>query len=253
MSRRAVGYSRRRAVIERSAIWHSKKRVIVLVVVAYVLLSVFSMTLAGLIVGREAVWFIAGGAVAAVVPLLRDVFGSNEYRRLTDAALAEEFTASELRHLRFKGWKRLDRVEFYAHDVDHVIVGAGGVYAIETKYTNVPWPITDNRFNNIWANEAVAQARRNADNIKSLLTQKLKATYDVQPLLMIWGDGRPKLDEPITVDRGVVVVTGRLLRKHLNARPASLGAKDVDRIARELRQFVNGKEAADRARRMASA
>ena len=195
---------------------------------------------------------MAGGALAYFAPCLRDIFASAEHRRLTDARFAEEFTSSQLRPLRLHGWKQLDRVEFHSRDVDHVIVGPGGVYVIETKNTNVAWSIEGHSFSNQWAIDAVAQSRRNADHIRALLTQKLKATYDVRPLLVIWGDGRPNLDNPINVDRGVVVVTGRLLRKHLKAQPALLTSSEVDRIARQLHHFVKGKKAFDRAAGKAS-
>ena len=143
------------------------------------------MSLRRLLCEREVVWFLAGLEVAAFLPAFRAAFTTHEYHRLTDAALAEVFTAAELRRLQLKGWKRMDHVEFHAHDVDHVIVGPGGVLVIETKYTNVSWPIYDNRFDNTWANDAVDQARRNADHIKALPAQKLKASYDGQPIRMI--------------------------------------------------------------------
>jgi len=211
------------------------------------------IVVAALVANSNVAWFVAGIAVAAFLPTIRDSFVTNEYRRLTDAALAEEFTAAELRRLRHDGWKRVDRVEFHDHDVDHVIAGPGGVFVIETKHTNFSWPIVDNRFGNEWANDGVSQARRNADKIRALLSQKLRTSFDVQPILMVWGDGRPKLDTPTTVDHGVVVVTGDLLRRHLSAQPAVLTRDDVDRIAHQLHQFVVGKEALDRTRRLASA
>jgi Nuclease-related domain len=208
---------------------------------------------ATLFVRRGIVWFLAGLELAAFLPAFRAAFTTHEYQRLTDAAPAEEFTAAELRRLRLKGWKRVDHVEFHAYDVDHVMVGPGGVFVIETKYTNVPWPISDNRFENSWANDAAAQARRNADHIKALIAQKLKTSYDAHAILMIWGDGRPNMDGPTELSRGAVIATGGLLRRQLASQVAVLSSDDVDRVAHELRAFVTGKEFADRARRLASA
>ena len=253
MFRRAGAYSRRRAGVERLAIWNANRRLIVLACCGYLIVSTGLVIATTLLSRREVAWFLAGVEVAAFLPGIRATFITHEYRRLTDAALAEEFTASELRRLRLKGWKRLDHVEFHAYDVDHVIVGPGGVFVIETKYNNVSWPISDNRFDNTWANDAVAQARRNADHIKALLAQKLKASYEAQAILMIWGDGRPSLDSTTEVSRGVVVATGGLLRRHLTAQAAVLNSDDVDQIAHELRTFITGKESADRTRRLASA
>jgi hypothetical protein len=251
--RRAGAYARQRAAIERLRIWKANTCLIAVAVCGYFFTSAVFVAAAVLFANREVGWFLAGVAVAAFLPMMRAAFISNEYRRLTDAALAEGFTASELRILWLKGWRRIDRIEFHAHDVDHVIVGPGGIFVIETKCTNVPWPLSDNRFDNDWANEAVAQARRNADKIKALLAQKLKSSYHVNAMLMVWGDGRPKLEAPTWVNRGVVVVTGHLLRGHLTAQAAVLTADEIDRIASQLRAFVADKEAADRTRRLASA
>jgi len=48
--------------------------------------------------------------------------------------LAEQWTASELRKLRRRGWRVLNHVMLKQRDIDHVLIGPGGVYAVETKW-----------------------------------------------------------------------------------------------------------------------
>ncbi|MEO8425435.1 MAG: nuclease-related domain-containing protein [Actinomycetota bacterium] len=213
--------------------------------VGYILASVALVFAASVVFREELAWFVAGLSVAAFVPLVRAVFITHEYRRLSEAALAEEFTSSELHALRWGGWKTIDRVQFDRYDVDHVIVGPGGVCVVETKNTNVSWPIEGGRFNDAWALEAVTQVRRNADHIKSLLKQKAGVSLEVETILMVWGDGRPQLSGPADVGRGVTVVTGRLLQDYLRAKPPTLETHEIAEVARALSQFVNDKDLFD--------
>jgi len=47
---------------------------------------------------------------------------------------AEEWTASELRPLRRRGWTLVNHVMIEKSNVDHALLGLGGFVAIETKY-----------------------------------------------------------------------------------------------------------------------
>jgi hypothetical protein len=68
--------------------------------------------------------FFAGAAIASLGWMVLYVCGGAEHRRLSDAALGEDFTSTELRRLP-RGWAHLDNVEFHRCDVDHVLVGPG--------------------------------------------------------------------------------------------------------------------------------
>ena len=151
MAGRAGAYSRGLASVERLLIWRTNRRRIAFASVGYVFTSASLVFAASMAFRRELAWFVAGLAVAAFGPLVRAIFMTHEYRRLSESELAEEFTSSELRSLRWCGWKTIDRVQFDRYDVDHVAIGPGGVCVIETKNTNVSWPVEAGHFSDAWA------------------------------------------------------------------------------------------------------
>jgi Nuclease-related domain len=76
--------------------------------------------------------------------------------------LGEQWTASELRRLRRDGWRVVNHVRLSAWDIDHVLVGPGGVFAVETKWSATAWrfdPFEDRIL------AAVRQARENAKRL----------------------------------------------------------------------------------------
>lgn len=80
---------------------------------------------------------VATTVLSTVLWVARETDGG---RALRDGAQAERWTATDLRW--FMWWRRLHRQRWYvvhsvgfAHgDVDHVLIGPGGVYAVDTKY-----------------------------------------------------------------------------------------------------------------------
>ena len=248
MPRRAGARSRKQAAQVRAEIWNRHRELIVTASIAYLGLATALVAVFAALFGREPAWFLSGAALAAYPAAFREVFISNEYRRLCDAALAEEFTSAELRRLKSRGWRTIDHVEFDRFDVDHVAVGPAGIFVVETKNTNHAWNLAGGAFVNRWADGADKQARTSADNIRALLKQKLGTEFEVRAVLMIWGDGKPHLTEPTRTRRDVTVVTGNLLRDHLLAGATSLDAQQISEISRTLRTFIANKEAHDRRR-----
>ncbi len=107
-------------------------------------------------------------------------------------AEAERWTAEELDKLDPRLWKVFHDVPVRWGNVDHVAVGPGRVYAIETK-----WTTAKGRFRERSAQQAAKQAARLAEELSS------RGVYrQVVPLLVIWGNGvaealehKPELDE----------------------------------------------------------
>jgi hypothetical protein len=94
-----------------------------------------------------------------------------------------------------------DHVEFADFDVDHVVVGPGVVYAVETKWRLSP---PERRY----LSQFCRQSNRAANRLELLLKSKgVKRT--VRPVVVLWGPGhRDSLPpEGVTVD-GVLVVGG---------------------------------------------
>lgn len=92
---------------------------------------------------------------------------------------AETWTAEELAKLDQRVWRIFHDVPLRWGNVDHVAVGPGRVYAIETKWTSSRGAYRDG---------PVRQAQRQAE----LLQHELRARgveRTVIPLLVIWGPG----------------------------------------------------------------
>jgi|GEM_PF-1966958 len=114
---------------------------------------------------------------------------------------AERFTSQELRKLDPARWFVFDHVLFADFDIDHVLVGPGAVFAVETKWrTRAP----DGK----QLREFTRQARRSADRLRRFLSTK-SVTRTVTPLVVLWG---PEHGEVVPAEGkeidGVLVVGG---------------------------------------------
>ncbi len=203
---------------------------------AVALASIGLVVFMGLWKGREMAFFVAGLGTMSVAFVGWLAIDSREARRLFDAAGAERFTASSLRRLRRRGWFSVDHIEFHRSDIDHVVAGPGGVFAVETKWTNYDWRINDGSFNDEYAQKAVRQCREGASKISSLLRSR-RLVSEVRPLLVIWGPGRPMVASAVMVD-DVLVVPGHLLRRTLSRLRGALDADTTASVIREVKDFT---------------
>ena len=106
---------------------------------------------------------------------------------------AERWTAEALDKLDPRQWKVFHDVPVRWGNVDHVAVGPGRVYAIETK-----WTTAKGRFREGAAQRAAKQATQLAKELSSRGVDR-----PVIPLLVIWGNGvadalerKPELHKP---------------------------------------------------------
>ncbi len=95
----------------------------------------------------------------------------------------EQWTASELRPLQRRGWRVVHHVSLRPWDIDHVLIGPGGAFAIETKWSAQPWVLEPAEA------RVLSAARQAADNARDLRLWApfRKAGIDVQPVVMLWG------------------------------------------------------------------
>lgn len=99
--------------------------------------------------------------------------------------LAEQWTASELRKLQQRGWRVVNHFGLGPGDIDHVVIGPGGVFVIETKWSASPWADPDHR-----ARLAAAVERANASvrQLKLWHDYKQLRLPDPRPVVLIWGE-----------------------------------------------------------------
>lgn len=171
-------------------------------------------TSTGIVVG--ALWASTGWAFAMLV---QQVAGTGP-KLMGDAA--EDWTAKELRALDRQGWRTVHRFLLMGEDVDHVTVGAAGVFAIETKWSARRWT------NRHYAVEGAArQARRNARGVGLRLFGG-RHDNQVRPVVVVWGEA-----DTLAPVAGVPVLHGSQLVGWLRSQSAQPNL-DVDGIAREL-------------------
>jgi hypothetical protein len=194
---------------------------------------------------RGARGFYLGAAVSSivwlVVILVRDYSGSH---RAELGATGEENTAAVLRKLERGGWRVVHDVEFDGFNVDHVAIGPGGIYAIETKNASAHWNITSTRDGQYLA-AAVGQARFGARKIRLLL--KEVGDFDVKPMLICWGAGIDDLSGGL--QDGVLVVVGRQAHEVLTKVDAErLDPFTIDCAAERIETFVQTRDGYHRRR-----
>ncbi len=125
-----------------------------------------------------------------------------------ERATAEAVSRRRMRRL---GWHVVSGLFFDGHgDVDHVLVGPGGVFAVESKWTSSPWTVTELGIDGPLGRDPVAQARDGARKVESMLRfGKERFDIRVQPLVVLWGPGAPKIDRGICGVSDVLVAEGR--------------------------------------------
>lgn len=130
---------------------------------------------------------------------------------LESAAMAEGWTATELRGLGVEGGDSVDYIPFYRMDIDHVLVHPAGVYAIDTKYTDRDVDLRAGKPKDVfsdWTSSALESAHK-----IDLFLNKAEHRFHVKvtPLVVVWGSAL----EGELWEGDVQVVRGVKLLEHL--------------------------------------
>lgn len=136
---------------------------------------------------------------------------SGSYRHSTGKT-GEEATAGvvDTGRRRRRGWRVVHGIYFVGHgDVDHVLIGPGGVFVIESKWTSRRCSIDGGAVHGLMGREPVAQAREGAQKIERLLRHgPLGLDVEVRPVVVLWGPGRIRFDQGRETVDGVLVCDG---------------------------------------------
>lgn len=222
---------RRRFVLENARSLIVLGILVVIIALAIVLLEVLVLQ------SRAAAWFAAGAATVAGVWAFAYLLEFDGSRRWKDAGRAEQLTSALFRKLSGDGWHVVDRIEFAGFDVDHVAVGPVGVFAVETKHTNVPWKATATGLQGPYR-DPVFQARDNARKI-TLLLKSEGVVVPVRPMLVLWGRGAPRFDGGGTVIGDVAVVNGNQAHEwRADLTGVQLDQASIEGVRERLQRFV---------------
>jgi hypothetical protein len=152
--------------------------------------------------------------------------------------MGEELTADAVWgwRRRLKGWRLINGLSFRGiGDVDHILVGPGGVFAIESKYTTVHWKVDECGIHGP-DRDPVVQARLGRRKVESTLrTGKDRFEIPVQPVVVIWGPGCPDIRCGSVIVNEVIVAEGyrrKMWLPDLDRNP--LSRKTVRAVAKKL-------------------
>jgi hypothetical protein len=133
---------------------------------------------------------VAVGAVSAFwIYILYAVLSTGAATELMGSS-AESSTVEVLRILTKRGWRLVNGLKLGGTwDIDHVVIGTGGVMVIETKWSGSPWPLNGfgPRFMESVMYNAATQARRNANDIAKFLSVPQGS---VTAVVVLWRFGR---------------------------------------------------------------
>jgi hypothetical protein len=173
----------------------------------------------------EAAWWlftlICGASVVAIRVAEADLLPRMD--RLRRGEQGERVVGELLESLAPDGWRVLHDISFGRGNIDHILIGPGGVLTVETK--SHAGRLQADRIDPKMLSQAYAQRK-----LLERITQR-----EVDALLVF---SRAYLEPAISRRKGVLVLPARLLRSHLARRGAVLTEREVERTHALLRQAL---------------
>jgi len=148
-------------------------------------------------------------------------------------AVGEEYVGSVLTALDER-WSVIHDAAIGAGNIDHIVIGPGGVFAVETKARGGNVRVRDVH------GATVYQARAHRRALEEI------AGCPAEPLLVF---SRAWVDRPLARRGGVRVLPARMLVAHLRTRPTVLEPADVQRVRRLIEDGVRAHASARQAAR----
>ncbi len=157
--------------------------------------------------------------LGAEVALLLAIFAISHWvlplvERHDRGARGEEHVGGLLEGLPEQEWRVVHDASFGRGNVDHILIGPGGVFTVETK--SHPGPIRVGRLHGAVLSQA--QAQRKA--VEGIVAEH------VEPLVVF---SRAWVDRPLSRRKGVRVVPARMLVGYVRRQPQRLDEQAVER------------------------
>ena len=134
--RRAGRHVKKRLRGEIRAVARRRWRVLLMVLAVYVFVAVGVVAIAVATDRTHLAAFIAGFMLAAVGLLWQAFLTGQGFAHRQIGGEAEQWTAAELAKLDDRTWRAYHDVPLRYGNIDHVVVGPGRVYAVETKWSS---------------------------------------------------------------------------------------------------------------------
>ena len=163
-----------------------------------------------------------------------------EIRNLNQAEKGERRVSELLTQLRRKRYVAFDDLLVDQSNIDHVLVGPGGIFAIETKAYSVFGngcvgvdELGVLRLSNQPAiKDPLRQAARSAANIVKILKDRMRSDFDVTPVLIFPGWTL----KGAKAETGVVVLNDGMITEFFESRPTVLPDDQITNICSHLDQ-----------------
>jgi hypothetical protein len=164
-------------------------------------------------------------------------------RRLNRGERGESHVADVLEELRSAGYTPIHDIVAEGFNIDHVVVGPGGVFAIETKYRSGNGEITFRNGEGLFVagraeeKDCLKQARASGKAVSQLIEQSCGRRVWVTPLVVFVGDWRVKDDWH---DTGTRVFTPDRLASYICNQQPRLKRSEIELIASHLERSARG-------------
>ncbi len=164
-------------------------------------------------------------------------------RNLVRGERGEQKVAEALEDLRPAGYRAFHDIVRDGFNIDHVLVGPAGVFAIETKFRSGRGEITFRNGEGIFVDgrpeekDSLKQARGNAAEIRKLIKENCALEPWVKPLVVFVGDWRVKNEWKST---DVRVFTPETLLRHIANQQPVLTGREIAMITSHLERSAKG-------------
>lgn len=227
---------RRRSYVERSLAANRRLfvkanwRRLLVVLALWVTVGAFVSVL----VGGYARGFLHGLLAASFLTAIYAVFilGTGQTFRLA-GKWGEENTRDILRWGRRRGhildW--VDNLEIEGGDVDHLVIGKSGLFAVDSKWHGHTVTSETVRLDRL---RAEASARRARSIMRSLHVQ-----HEVRPIVVVWGGQQTRMSGPSRPEGDTLFLPGRDLKNWLRTQSDGniIGTAEGRDIASRLKRF----------------
>lgn len=214
---------------------------------------VLAGVLVGMVEGNVVAWGagLVSGGVLAIWIAIRDE-GPPEIERWREGSEGERRTEKTLRPLERKGWQFFHDVQRSHGNYDHIALGSGGAYLLETKKLRGVIEIRDgipHRTSRHIATrqQALSQIPRQAKSAAASLKEEIERRTGtcpwVQAVVVFWSDFP---DGVVKGDR-CFYVHGSRIRAWLESQPTDFTEAQVDEIARGIEAITAEEPAVEQA------
>jgi roadblock/LC7 domain-containing protein len=188
---------------------------------------------------------VGGGGAALLAAVAFVVVQVTGTAARSMGATAEQWTASELRGLRRRGWRLVNGFVLSGGDTDHVLVGPAGVFVLESKWSADTWASERAQAR---IRQALDQVQANARRMR-LWDPVKKSGLPVQPVLVLWGRALDTANPTADIS-GVTVLRGRsAIRAWCDATagsPPAPAAERTDAVWRAIQDQAARRDAYER-------